>query len=1013
MAEVTYKSPGVFTTEIDLSQPTVGQPIGVPAGVIGTAQRGPAFVPITVADMRSFVSVFGDTDGKKFGPLAVNEYLKNARALTYMRVLGAGDGKRRNGVTGKVNRAGFVVGNRQVQDNGVVGANTKASSTANEMGRTYFLGAFMSESAGSTYFSDAGIQIKGENLAAPILRGVLMTPSGVIATLSGNFYANGSDKPGGSTTFNQDSGINGAIANIQGGITGSVNAASQQFVLLLNGHKPTSDSPNVYTASFDIQSGYFGNILNTDPSLIREKGHVLYARYDIDGSLATVTGSGIIDPAFHAGRGKDQENLAFLTTGSGPRNAADTYVPNYESFEDRFTTSKSPFLTSQKYGTSPYDLFRVVSLDDGQAPAADRFKIEIVNIVPKENDYGSFSLNIRRAADNDLEPRFMEKHSGLTLDPSSPKYIARVIGDKLAYFDFDQADSSQKLVVKGNHAVQSAFIRVEMSEALEAGEVPIDALPVGFRGPAHLITSGSHPLTDIVGEGTGDHGIAGDVTEILKRTTEPPVPYRTNLKFGAAPNITAKAALNWGVRFDLQRTLGSKLNVPLLPDVSFPMGFERYFPSFDPSNFNFLVENNPGVADQQGTVLDCDKFNNNAFSLENIMVRTGSDSNRRADPDQWASASYVRNGNIGVNPTNKTRAWKVSDLLMQGNRNYSNFTVLMQGGFNGTNIFDDDQAALTNTSAKREMDDSISQGGVEGPTVAAFRQALDIMGTKADVDIQLLTIPGMRHSSITDYAIDVVESRFDALYIMDLEERDGFNQVVTGALGELESVNVNYTVEAFKGRALNTSFAASYFPDVVIQDPKTKTNVDVPPSVVVLGAFAQNDSIGYSWFAPAGFTRGTLNDTLFSKVPLVKDNMDNLYDADINPITSFPGTGLMVFGQKTLLADASALDRVNVRRLLIEIRRRVKSVANLMLFEPNRQETLDKFNSLVQPIMQQIQERSGVDRFKVVIDSTTTTQTDIENNTLRGKIFLQPTRTAEFVSLDFVVSNAGEAFENA
>ena len=119
----------------------------------------------------------------------------------------------------------------------------------------------------------------------------------------------------------------------------------------------------------------------------------------------------------------------------------------------------------------------------------------------------------------------------------------------------------------------------------------------------------------------------------------------------------------------------------------------------------------------------------------------------------------------------------------------------------------------------------------------------------------------------------------------------------------------------------------------------------------------------------------------------------------------------MVFGQKTLLAAQSSLDRVNVRRLLIDIRRSVRTVANSILFEPNREETLAKFNSLVNPILQSVQDRNGVDRFKVIIDTTTTTQADIENNTLRGKIFLQPTRTAEFISLDFVVANASN-FEN-
>ena len=145
-----------------------------------------------------------------------------------------------------------------------------------------------------------------------------------------------------------------------------------------------------------------------------------------------------------------------------------------------------------------------------------------------------------------------------------------------------------------------------------------------------------------------------------------------------------------------------------------------------------------------------------------------------------------------------------------------------------------------------------------------------------------------------------------------------------------------------------------------------------------------------------------------SQVKLSRANLDTLYEVDINPITSFPSSpGVVVFGQKTLLAAQSALDRVNVRRLLIDIRRKVKKVANGILFEPNRAATLARFSGAVQPILSRIQAQQGLDRFKVVIDTTTTTQADVENNTVRGKIFLQPTRSVEFISLDFVVTNAG------
>jgi phage tail sheath protein FI len=144
-------------------------------------------------------------------------------------------------------------------------------------------------------------------------------------------------------------------------------------------------------------------------------------------------------------------------------------------------------------------------------------------------------------------------------------------------------------------------------------------------------------------------------------------------------------------------------------------------------------------------------------------------------------------------------------------------------------------------------------------------------------------------------------------------------------------------------------------------------------------------------------------------VKLNRDNLDELYAADINPIVAFANSnGPVVWGQKTLQATQGALDRVNVRRLLIEVRRQVRDIANTILFEPNRESTLSRFAQAVRPRLEAIQARQGVNRFRVVIDTTTTTQADVENNTIRGQIFIEPTRTAEFVSLDFVVTNQGQ-----
>jgi hypothetical protein len=275
-------------------------------------------------------------------------------------------------------------------------------------------------------------------------------------------------------------------------------------------------------------------------------------------------------------------------------------------------------------------------------------------------------------------------------------------------------------------------------------------------------------------------------------------------------------------------------------------------------------------------------------------------------------------------------------------------------------------------------------------------------------DIHLLAIPGQRHPAVTDYALSSMQTRFDALYIMDVEHKDAQNNFITSSLAAstYPPVNVSYTTTRFTSRGLNNSFGAAYFPDAVMRLPADPTRrARVPASIPVLGAFAQNDALGYAWTAPAGYNRAVLNVEELGTKFLV-ENVDTVYDAGINPLVAAPGVGPVVNGQRTLLAEGSALDRINVRRLLIEVRRRVRAVANTILFEPNRDTTIARFNAAVAPIMKQVQEQRGVDRYRVQIDTTTTTQADIENNTIRGKIFLQPTKSAEFISVDFEARNA-------
>lgn len=1005
MGEVNYDSAGVFAKEIDLSGPTV-LPVGeVPAGVIGTAKRGPAFVPVTVLSLAEFESKFGSVDGTKYGPLAVAEWLRYARSATYVRVLGVGDGTKRTtsgNNQGRVARAGFVVGDQLPSASGSIEHNPYAVAASTVKGRTYFLGCFMSESVGSTIFSDALVQ-GGHNQytdggistarSMPIIRAVLMAPSGVTVLLSGSTgayqYSNAPHATASATA-----------AGVRGMITGTVSGSNNEFVLLLNGYVDAdglTSVPRVITASFNVGSAnYFANVLNRDPIMIQRLGHFMYAHYDVPEAYAVVTGSGITNVT------ASNVDVGFIVSGVMAQNSGTTTVPNYEGFEDRYTTPRTPWFISQKFGSTYYDLFKVHALDDGDI-ANDSIKVSIMNIRPstsEKDEHGTFSLIVRKYSDTDAKQVQLERWDNLSLDPHSDRYVAAVIGDQRAFFDFDRNVGSQRSLIEGSYPNASSYIRIEPSDDLKNGRIDATALPIGFRGHGHLITSGSGLLANSPGAANVSGNFYSGQTDVLNRALTPPVPFRQHLVIGTGLKKLVSSDLHWGVQFERKVLLNDpNANDEIDPHVK---SHTLYFPSYHTSWQNPWVENNAGKADSGGVVYDVDRFNQGRFTLENVKVVTAS--NGDADPTVVADWVYVRTGNINATEAAKSRAFTVNDLKNATVRKYMKFTTFLQGGFNGVNIFNTEATQLSNTAAKWDMDYT-PRGQRDGATVMAYRKALEIMGSTADVDVKLLAIPGIRHSTISDDAITTVENRFDALYIMDIEERDQINVVVTASA---QTVNVANTVDAFKDRAVDSNFAASYFPDVTLEVASTKALVRAPPSVAVLGAYALNDAVAFPWFAPAGLKRGVLKSTKDVNVRLNKANLDTLYAADINPIVSFPGSNdIVIWGQKTLQAAQSSLDRVNVRRLLIEIRRQVRSIANSLLFEPNRDSTLARFSAEVTPKLKRIQERSGLDRFKVQIDTTTTTQADVENNTIRGKIFVQPTKTAEFISLDFVVTNAG------
>ena len=323
------------------------------------------------------------------------------------------------------------------------------------------------------------------------------------------------------------------------------------------------------------------------------------------------------------------------------------------------------------------------------------------------------------------------------------------------------------------------------------------------------------------------------------------------------------------------------------------------------------------------------------------------------------------------------------------------FQVPFQGGFDGDNPAQQRKIGtdiVSTNSQGFDLSSSTASGSV------AYVRAINSISNPDEFDINLLALPGVihsNHSSVTNHAIDKVEDRADTFFIMDGSH---YSASVQNAITDIQAVDSNYV--------------ATYYPWVKILDSVKGKPTWVPPSVVLPGVYANNDRIGQEWFAPAGLNRGGLTEVTEAKTRLTNLERDDLYENRINPIATFPGQGVVVFGQKTLQGKPSALDRVNVRRLLINLRKFIASTSRFLVFEQNNGTLRNRFLNIVNPYMEQVQANAGLTAFRVVMDESNNTPDVIDRNQLVGQIFIQPTRTAEFIVLDFVVQPTGAAFDD-
>jgi phage tail sheath protein FI len=296
---------------------------------------------------------------------------------------------------------------------------------------------------------------------------------------------------------------------------------------------------------------------------------------------------------------------------------------------------------------------------------------------------------------------------------------------------------------------------------------------------------------------------------------------------------------------------------------------------------------------------------------------------------------------------------------------------------------------------------------------------MDTVADPETVNMNLLTMPGLTNAGLTEQMISVCEDRGDAMSLIDLPnvyipQAEAYKSSIDKRIG----TTPDGAAKSLRDRRIDSSYGATFYPWVQTRDSATGQALWVPPSVAMMGVLATSERKSELWFAPAGFNRGGLSEGA-AGIPvtgitqrLTSKERDILYEASINPIASFPSTGIVVFGQKTLQERQSALDRINVRRLVIYLKKQISIISSQILFEQNVQATWNRFISLVEPFLANVKVRYGITDYRLILDDATTTPDLIDQNIMYAKIMVKPARAIEYIAIDFVVASTGASFDD-
>ena len=1055
-----FVSPGVYTSERDLT--FVAQSVGVTTlGVAGETLQGPAFEPIFITNFDEFQVYFGGTSPEKFVNTQIPKYelgyiakayLSQSNQLFVTRVLGLSgyDAGPSWSITtiANVNSSTIVAtgntGPINVLFTGTTGTSlnitlTNVPASLNIDGNFYnpytqFNGGTSSiESDLKTYLSN---QV---NLANTASTGTTSAFWGIVSGGTFNLITGGSVNT--VTAYTENFGVTAA----SGGTLNSTNNEAW-FYGLFNHQNAT---PNYYYGqgfgcSLGSLSGAGGNYSGSAKFYITNYSGTPYTAYD-DLVVATLRSRGITNysstqhgpsyevtgltdvnmictgaysavtknpysPFVISGITVDGDTFEFETSmqstdknfvrkvfgGSNfgkNRNEVPLFVEeSYTSlltagyragqirglycdlialdsaesldtdsigfYLDQYQTPETPYLVSELRGNKVYKLFKFVLISDGNA-ANTQVKMSIGNI---SFNNGTFDVFIRDFFDNDQNVRVIESFTNCSLDPSNNNYVANKIGTS-----------------NGEYQVKSKYVMLEMSD-----EAPIDALPCGFDGY---------------------------ISREYANATPPFVPYKT--KYFTAGEVIYNPPFGSSAGGDNPVISSGENPRRAYLGISNISGFDYDF-------FQYKGKQLPANIATDTTGLAWG-YITKGFHMDSgatvVTIPAG-----YATSGQ--SAFEVGAGSFNSEPTDTDNPYY--------RLNTRKFTVLAYGGFDGWDIYREyrtnaDTFALGQTGFKNGAAPSPTYPtatgwgafkAISGPNQEswantdfyAYKWGQSTFANPEATNINVFATPGIdyvNNSNLVEDAIDMIETdRADSIYIATTPDFNlflpSYQDIEEGLIYPQE------VVDNLENTGIDSNYTATYYPWILSRDSVNNTQIYIPPTSEVVKNLALTDNIAFPWFASAGYTRGLVN-AIRARRKLTQDDRDTLYKGRINPIATFSDVGTVIWGNKTMQIRESALDRINVRRLLLQARKLISAVAIRLLFEQNDNKVRQDFLDSVNPILDSIRRDRGLIDFRVTVSNT---PEDLDSNTLTGKIFLKPTRALEYIDIEFVITPTGASFDN-